>query len=91
MDEVQVETLLGAVNAGNRAQSLRALANLLAVSVESAEVQNRAALAKQLVDVLRELAELPEEKEGSPVDDLTAARQARRAAAKDRSKAFGGQ
>jgi hypothetical protein len=83
MPKQPVQSLRGVVEAGNRADSLRKIAALLAGAIEVAEVQNVAALTRQLVDVLRELDELPVEQEGSPVDDLAAARAARRQAAKN--------
>ena len=89
MPKKPVQSLVGVVEAGNRADSLRLLARVLAGAIETAEVQNVAALSRQLVDVLRELDELPVEQEGSPVDDLSAARAARRAAAKASGRASG--
>jgi hypothetical protein len=89
MAKKPVTSLVGVVEAGNRADSLRLLAKVLAGAIETAEVQNVAALSRQLVDVLRELDELPVAQEGSPVDDLAAARAARRQAAKNPGRAAG--
>jgi hypothetical protein len=89
MPDKPVQSLRGVVEAGNRADSLRKIAALLAGAIEVAEVQNVAALTRQLVDVLRELDELPVDQEGSPVDDLAAARAARRSAAKAPGRAAG--
>ncbi len=87
VSEQPVEGLRGAVAGRDRRRALEALADVLAAAVVVAEVQNVAALSKQLADVMRELDELPADKESSPVDDLAAKRSARRAAAKDRRRA----
>jgi len=87
MAKEPVEGLRGAVASRDRRGALEALADVLAAAVVAAEVQNVAALSKQLADVMRELDELPAGEEGNPVDDLAAARAARRSAAKDRRRA----
>lgn len=66
---------------GSRRTALLALRDSLAASVDAVEDRYKAALAKQLADVLRELDSLPAAKETTPVDDLNARRTARRKAA----------
>ena len=66
---------------GTRREALTALRGVLASSGVAADPEKRAPLAKQLADVIRELADLPDEKGASPVDDLASRRRARRSAA----------
>lgn len=74
-------TLPEVVADGDRRASLEALRDALAQSIASAEPENVAALAKQLRDTLRELAELPVKAEVSPLDEIRARRQRRADAA----------
>jgi hypothetical protein len=78
-------TLREAVASRDRRRSLEELADVVALTIATAEPANVAALAKQLQAVMRELAELqPEVEEADPVDDLAKKRAARRKpAAKD--------
>lgn len=74
-------TLSDAVGKGRR-EGLVALRDLLAAQMDSSgDVRSLAALAKQLTDVLRELDSIPTGAEVTPVDEVAAARAARRAAA----------
>jgi len=66
---------------GTRRAALEALRDDLAASIEVAELREKAPLVRQLVTVLEQLDTMPAAKEASPVDDLAAARAARRAAA----------
>lgn len=64
---------------GDRPSILLALRDLLGSKLEGAEPRESAALAKQLVEVLREIDGLPAA-EGSQVDDLASRRKSRKAA-----------
>jgi hypothetical protein len=64
---------------GNYRASLEALRDTLAASIEEANASHRAALAKQLADVLTILSSMPGERK-SAVDDLAKRRSTRRAA-----------
>lgn len=76
---------------GDRRKTLEAVRDLLAMAIGAGKVGARdlVALTKQLTDVVRELDELPNAREASPVDDLAAARAARRAAAQVPERAEG--
>lgn len=76
---------------GDRRKTLEAVRDLLAVAIASGKVGARdlAALTRQLTDVVRELDELPNAREASPVDDLASKRAARRAAAQVPERADG--
>ncbi len=75
-------TLPEVVPLGERRHSLEAVRDLLAVRLEAADERASAPLAKMLVDVMRELADLSDTGEArSVVDDLTARRTSRRATA----------
>lgn len=72
--------LIEIVATGDRRGSLEAIRNLLAARLPYAPPREVAPMARQLVDVIRELDELPDGEVASVVDDLAAARAARRAA-----------
>lgn len=67
----------------DRRQRLEALRDALAGRLDGAADRDLAALAGRYAAVLKELDELAVPQEGSAVDDLTARRAARRAAASD--------
>ncbi|WP_157251108.1 hypothetical protein [Nonomuraea typhae] len=73
--------LVEEVGSGDRRRALKALRDKLAAELSGSEGRTSAALAKELVAVLRELDSLPLPKEASSVDDLAAKRAARRAGA----------
>lgn len=68
--------LAAVVQGGDRRKSLEALRDRLAADIDSADARLVPALAKQLVDVLRDIEGL-REPEGSALDDLAARRVAR--------------
>jgi hypothetical protein len=70
------EGLAAVVRAGDRRRSLEALRDRLAADIDAADARLVPALAKQLVDVLRDIEGL-REPEGSALDDLAARRAAR--------------
>ena len=72
--------LSAVVAEGDRRASLTALRDHLATQLESSD-RDQAALARQLVAVLRELEELPNPAEESKVDDLANRRRRRISAA----------
>lgn len=73
---------------GNRRKSLEALRDHLAKELEDSPATVAIApMAKELRAVIEELDSLPLGKEDSPVDDLTAKRDARRAAARRQTAA----
>lgn len=80
------------VRTGDRRASLEAVRDRLAVEIDSGRAEGRdvATLAKVLAETMRELDSLPVAGEVSPVDDLAAARTARRAAAQEPKRAAGG-
>lgn len=65
---------------GDRIGALEALRDLLAERLEKAGPRDTASLAKQLGDVLRELADLKPSEESDSVDEIARKRAARRAA-----------
>lgn len=71
------EGLADVVAAGDYRDSLEALRDHIARSLESVDPDKRAPLAKQLAEVLRELANLPAAKGRSSLDDLAARRRDR--------------
>ena len=68
--------LVAVVQADDRVASLKAIRDLLAVSLEGCEPREAAALARQLVNVLAELDELGEARTDG-IDELRARRVAR--------------
>lgn len=72
--------LSGAVSTGDHRQALEALRDRIAISIEQVDPDKVAPLAKQLADVLRELANMPAAKGRSSLDDLAARRRNRGAA-----------
>jgi len=78
--ERSVPPVVGAARGGDRRAALEALRDHLAVALVEVDARYKAPLAKQLSDVLRDLDGLPDVRKASPVDDLTAARVARRKA-----------
>jgi hypothetical protein len=83
-------TLKTAVAKGDHKASLEALRDRLAVEIERCEGSAVAALAKQLSDVLAKLAAMPNQREKSPVDELSRRRTTRRAKAAAPKQAAGG-
>ena len=77
-ENVADETLVGAVVAENRRETLKALAGLLAESLESVEPHLRAPLAKQLRDTLAEIDGLEYGTADGVLDELARKRTARR-------------
>lgn len=82
-------TLIDAAASGDRRSVLEQLRSVLAVSIVEVDPDKRAPLAKQLRDTLAELDALPDGKEDSTSDDLTARRNARRAASTSAHPASG--
>lgn len=75
---------------GDRRRSLEALRDHLAAELEDSPATVAIApMAKELRAVIEELDSLPLAKEASPVDDLAAKRQARRADAARHAQAEG--
>jgi len=72
------EGLSGVVGAGVRRDSLEALRDLLARTIEDAEPGQVAALSRQLALVLKEIDELPMAKGASSLDQLASRRAARK-------------
>lgn len=73
--------MCGVVAEGDRAAVLRALSGLLAETLESADPQHVAQLAKQLRETVAELDGLPAAEGRSASDDLAAKRERRRSTA----------
>lgn len=73
--------VLGAARSDDRLKTLVSMRDTLAAAIDDCDsLRDLASLNKQLMDVLKEIAELqPEEKAGDPVDELSARRAARRA------------
>lgn len=80
-----------AVGDGDRRAALEAVLDKLARELDDAEGRTAAVLAKELRAALAELDALPGGKEASAVDDFTARREARRAAAQGGHAAGGSQ
>lgn len=85
------ESLMSAVTSGDRRAALEAMRDRLARELDTAEGTMVAVLSKELRVTIAELDALPGGKVVSPVDDLSARREARRAEAQGGSAAGGGQ
>jgi len=71
-------SLFDAAVSGDRLATLKALRDVLAVSIEAADVDKRAPLAARLTDVLGQIDALqPKAKAGDPVDEIAGRRAAR--------------
>ena len=65
-------SLVAAAASGDRAATLRALRDRLALEVETSNsARDVAALSRQLTDVLSLIEALPKPAEGTPLDELT--------------------
>ncbi|MCZ7413069.1 hypothetical protein [Streptomyces sp. WMMC897] len=76
---VAVGEVRAAAAGGDRRAVLEAIRNRLAEELDDAEGAQAASVAKELRAVMAELNALPGGKEVSPLDELTARREARRA------------
>jgi hypothetical protein len=72
-------SLSDAAKSGDRRKTLEELRDVLASTVDEAQPQYRAALAKQLAAVMVELAEIAPARKDDAVDELTSKRRKRHA------------
>lgn len=84
--------VLEAAQSDDRLEALIAMRDTLAQAIDACEsMRDLAALNRQLMDVLKEIAELaPDAKAGDPIDDLASRRAARRAGAAKGSRRASG-